>query len=153
MSSFVNLMDIVYPVGSVYYSFSSISPATRFGGTWEQITCFLYPQSSDVTAGTSMGEARHRHKSSLLYRAFYASIIGGVGDDCLWGDAYDTDNSLQNAASPPASTERMIDSTANAVISTQESKVTAAEYRTKMYSTYSDNIPPSITCYCWHRTA
>lgn len=37
MSSFVNLMDIVYPVGSIYMSTSSISPATRFGGTWNQI--------------------------------------------------------------------------------------------------------------------
>lgn len=38
MSNFVNLLDIIYPIGSVYITFSSVSPATSIGGTWSQIT-------------------------------------------------------------------------------------------------------------------
>ena len=34
MSNFVNLMDIVYPVHSMYITTSSVSPATFIGGTW-----------------------------------------------------------------------------------------------------------------------
>lgn len=38
MSTFVNLLDIVYPVGSVYLANNSTSPATSFGGTWSAVT-------------------------------------------------------------------------------------------------------------------
>lgn len=31
------MIDAVYPVGSIYMSVSSTSPATLFGGTWQQI--------------------------------------------------------------------------------------------------------------------
>lgn len=37
MSNFVNLLDIVYPVGSVYITFSDISPVDSVGGSWERI--------------------------------------------------------------------------------------------------------------------
>ena len=33
-----DLLDLVYPVGSIYLSVNSTSPSTLFGGTWEQIT-------------------------------------------------------------------------------------------------------------------
>lgn len=36
--AYVNLIDLVYPVGSFYISNSSVSPQTRFGGSWTQIT-------------------------------------------------------------------------------------------------------------------
>ena len=37
MSNFVNLLDIIYPVGSLYFNTSGVSPADSVGGTWEQI--------------------------------------------------------------------------------------------------------------------
>lgn len=37
MSNFVNLLDIIYPVGSMYFSAASVSPASVIGGTWAQI--------------------------------------------------------------------------------------------------------------------
>lgn len=49
---FVNSMDllnIIYPVGSVYMSFQPTSPDTLFGGTWEALDsgCFLRAGSGD----------------------------------------------------------------------------------------------------------
>lgn len=35
--AFTNLLTAVYPVGSLYLSTSSVSPATLIGGTWTQI--------------------------------------------------------------------------------------------------------------------
>lgn len=56
MSNFVNLLDIVYPVGSIYQSMSATSPADFIGGTWTKIKTFLYGAD---TANQTGGEAKH----------------------------------------------------------------------------------------------
>lgn len=49
-----------YPVGAVYISTSSTSPATLFGGTWERLRdCFLLGAGSSYAAGSTGGEASH----------------------------------------------------------------------------------------------
>ena len=49
-----------YPVGSIYMSVNSTSPATLFGGTWEQIQdVFLLAAGSTYTAGDTGGSASH----------------------------------------------------------------------------------------------
>ena len=52
------ILESVYPVGSLYISTSSTSPATLFGGTWVQITDrFLYcTNSSGGTGGANSVE-------------------------------------------------------------------------------------------------
>lgn len=50
-----------YPVGSIYVSTSGTSPATLFGGTWEQIHGrFLLGASSSHSAGSTGGEETHK---------------------------------------------------------------------------------------------
>lgn len=57
-----SIVDLVYPVGSVYMSVNSTSPATLFGGTWEQIQdSFLLSAGSTYTAGNTGGSASHTH--------------------------------------------------------------------------------------------
>ena len=56
MSNFVNLLDIVYPVGSIYHSMNATSPADSVGGTWTKIKTFLYGAD---TAKETGGEAMH----------------------------------------------------------------------------------------------
>lgn len=59
-SSFSGLLNVVYPVGSIYMSVNSTSPADLFGGTWEQVQGqFLLGASSSYTAGSTGGEANH----------------------------------------------------------------------------------------------
>mgnify|MGYP000421080288 CR=1 FL=1 len=54
------LLDLIYPVGSIYMSVNSASPDTLFGGTWEQIQGrFLLGMSSSYPAGSQGGEATH----------------------------------------------------------------------------------------------
>lgn len=36
--AYVNLLEVVYPVGSCYFSVQSTSPAAIVGGTWTQLT-------------------------------------------------------------------------------------------------------------------
>lgn len=52
-----SIVDIVYPVGSIYTSVNSTSPSLFFGGTWEQIKGkFLYAcEDSGITSGLTGG--------------------------------------------------------------------------------------------------
>lgn len=51
MSNFVNLLDIIYPVGSLYFSVSEVSPADNVGGTWAQIKDAVLAASGDSYSG------------------------------------------------------------------------------------------------------
>lgn len=52
--SWVDYNLVVYPVGAVYISYSSTSPATLFGGTWVAITGrFLYANADTGTGGSN----------------------------------------------------------------------------------------------------
>jgi len=55
-----NILDMIYPVGSIYTSKSAENPSTLFGGTWEQIEGkFLLGCNDAYIAGTTGGEDEH----------------------------------------------------------------------------------------------
>ena len=55
-----NILLSVYPVGSIYMSTASTSPAELFAGTWERIKDrFLLAVGDTYTAGSIGGEAQH----------------------------------------------------------------------------------------------
>ena len=54
------LLNGLYPVGSIYISTNSKSPADIFGGSWERIQDrFLLGAGSSYSAGSTGGEATH----------------------------------------------------------------------------------------------
>lgn len=56
----LDLIDVIYPVGSIYMSVNSVNPATLFGGEWEQIKDKFLLSSGDVyTNGSTGGEVTH----------------------------------------------------------------------------------------------
>ena len=76
------LLDFTHPVGSLYWSTDSTSPATLFGGTWEAITDkFILAAGSLYTAGDTGGEATHtltidempKHTHKVRYVGNYAN--------------------------------------------------------------------------------
>ena len=74
------LLDTVYPVGAVYISASSTSPASLFGGTWEQIKdVFLLSAGDTYAAGATGGEAMHTLTVSEMPAHSHA-IYSGYGD-------------------------------------------------------------------------
>lgn len=56
-----------WPIGSIYMSVNSTSPANLFGGTWERISeTFLFAASSSYPAGSTGGEFAHKLTQSEL---------------------------------------------------------------------------------------
>ena len=89
------LLDAFYPVGSIYQSVNSTSPATLFGGgTWERIEDkFLLAAGGTYAAGSTGGEASvsltveeipsHDHTVSLMARSVYGGndTYGALNND------------------------------------------------------------------------
>ena len=54
------LNEVFYPVGSIFQSTSSTSPASLYGGSWERIEGrFLLGTSSSYSVSSTGGEAEH----------------------------------------------------------------------------------------------
>ena len=54
-----NLINLIYPVGSIYMSMNNISPATFLGGTWEQIKDRFLLSAGSKEVGSTGGEESH----------------------------------------------------------------------------------------------
>ena len=55
-----SIVDLIYPVGSIYMSVNSVNPSTLFGGTWEQIKdTFLLSSGDTYSNGSTGGEEKH----------------------------------------------------------------------------------------------
>lgn len=102
-----SLLDLTYPVGSVYISTNSTSPASLFGGTWSQISqgralygegsCsgITYSLGSSVSAGlpniyaymknwrSFMGESYDEVETSGAFS--HALTSGGGHNNLSWG--------------------------------------------------------------------
>ena len=62
------ILDLTYPIGSIYMSTSSTDPSLLFGGTWEAIQGkFLIGANSTYSAGSTGGNASHSHGLSAGY--------------------------------------------------------------------------------------
>jgi hypothetical protein len=83
-----SLLNLTYPVGSIYMSVNGTSPATLFGGTWEQLkNRFLIGCGDTYSAGASGGSATHTltisempsHKHTL-----YVATATTTAADAAW---------------------------------------------------------------------
>lgn len=79
MATWVNLMDIVYPVGSMYFSATSTSPASTVGGTWTRIAAGTFLVSSggatsgDYAVGKTGGAAEVKLSADALPQFYLQS--------------------------------------------------------------------------------
>ena len=77
MSNFVNLLDIVYPVNSMYITASSISPATSIGGTWTKISGGACLAAYDNTAGYTGSKTISYNQMPVHNHAQYVTANSG----------------------------------------------------------------------------
>ena len=120
-----SILDYIYPVGSIYMSYSHNDPSTMFGGTWVRITNrFLWGCDADGDIGVTGGEKTH----TLTVNEIPAHTHGAV----YTGNATATKNLAWYSASG--------DKVAYEAISTGGGVA-------------HNNMPPYIQVSIWRRTA
>lgn len=63
----INILDLIYPVGSIYLAVNNISPQILYGGTWEQLKdTFLLACGDTYKNGDTGGESEHKLTTSEI---------------------------------------------------------------------------------------
>lgn len=132
-----SILDLTYPVGSIYMSVNSTNPSTLFGGTWEQLKDrFLLGTGDTYSNGATGGEAEHTltvdEMPSHKHTYPFTNSLLGVGASSAnretasltanggsWSNIRASGNTMQNTGGGKA----------------------------------HNNMPPYLTVYMWKRTA
>lgn len=139
-SEIAGQMNKVYPIGSIYMSVNSTSPASLFGGTWEQLKDrFLLGAGDTYANGATGGAAEH----TLTVEEIPSHRHGFQGDGTTFsGTVYSLNKSGTQYPSNPAITK-------------------GSDYTNNGYITAGftgggkshNNMPPYLVVYMWKRTA
>jgi hypothetical protein len=126
------LIDLIYPVGSIYMSTNNVSPQTFFGGTWERIQDrFLLGAGGAYPAGATGGSATHTLTVNEMpnhYHVMQVATTSTTASDAGWR--------------------------ANGVraYSSQQTDSASDNLRDVGGNAAHNNMPPYLAVYMWKRT-
>lgn len=127
-----------FPVGYIYQSTNSTSPANIFGGSWTALTDGRFMRYSGSWNSTG-GETTHTLTIAEMPRHNHISIEGSYGIECSHklstGNIYGTS----------------LDTSKYEALLLGGMEVGSAKYVGEDSS--HNNLPPYRTCYAWYRTA
>lgn len=129
------LMLAIYPVGSIYMSVNAISPATLFGGTWEQLKDRFLLGAGDV---------------------YTEGDIGGTAEVTLTVEQMPRHNHALRMPSDNGSTAFHTYAATSDVDHDPGNEATQGVRRTTLANGSSEphnNMPPYLVVYMWKRTA
>lgn len=144
------IIDLIYPVGSIYLSVNAVDPQTIFGGTWIQIKdTFLLAAGDTYANGATGGEAEHvlTAEEMPLHRHYpYGATDAARGD---WNFAVIKDVSGRSGAqaAPTGSGAYSFNSTTASDLTLRTQTGPAGE------DAAHNNMPPYLAVYMWKRTA
>lgn len=142
---FTQKMLSIYPVGAIYMSASSTSPASLFGGTWEQIqNRFLLAAGSSYTAGKTGGAKTVTLTENQI--PSHAHTFKNGSYTWLWG----VKSGLTTPVSIPGANASAQYATSNELITDQG--VWNGTNNTGGGKSHN-NMPPYLVVYVWKRTA
>ena len=87
------IIDMIYPVGSVYISVSNVSPQSLFGGSWEQLKDrFMLGAGDTYTAGAMGGEATHALTQNEMPSHTHTGKTRRIGKVCTASNLNEASN-------------------------------------------------------------
>jgi len=149
------ILDMIYPIGAIYMSVNSTSPATLFGGTWEQIKDrFILSAGDSYTAGATGGEATHTLTTAEMPN--HNHTFAGNSTNYQFGDvAYGSiSGSNQNVTITDGTDSYGKGGTYSTRMRDTAFTVTPSGTVGNTGSgTAHNNMPPYLVVYMWKRTA
>lgn len=133
-----NFIDLIYPIGSLYWSKNSTDPAELFGGTWERVKdTFILAAGDTYSAGSTGGSNNHRHELGASGFAYgQISSSGSLYVRAYTGvSTYSSDYTLEGAGIPSPA-----DNLTRGI-------------RLGGTTETVDNMPPYKVYYCWERVS
>ena len=103
--AYINLLQVIYPVGSMYFSCSATSPSFIIGGTWSQITGAVLRLNGSGVGGYSSSDTHtltinempsHRHIDDecwdwICSQGFNTGVYN-IDSVSNWGNAQTSSN-------------------------------------------------------------
>lgn len=130
LSKMCNILDEEYPIGSLYISYVSTSPAELFGGSWTAITgVFPYLNASTATGGGNTHTVTTAQLPSHTH-----NVIGGAA----------TGGSITHFNSWPTSSNKTSFSSYRTISNAAQATGGGGSH---------NNMPAYQTFYAWRRTA
>lgn len=152
------LIDYIYPIGSIYLSVNSTSPATLFGGSWTQLKDrFLLGAGSTYSSGATGGAATHKLSvaempSHAHDTPFFNNMTnnGEMKSDFVgvFGKGVTASQALKNTGQSSTMEMWWINQT-----NTAEGNEWAYLTSAKGSGSAHNNMPPYLVVYMWKRTA
>lgn len=146
------VLELAYPVGSIYQSTNNVSPATFLGGTWEEINGrFLVAQGNNgqsgnyalnLSAGATGGEKNHTLLTSEM--PSHSHRPGSTGYPPVNPPGFVCYNSTAWRRSIAAGSEEV------KLYTDMES---VGQTSSEGGNSSHNNLPPYLAVYTWKRTA
>lgn len=148
--AFVNLLSVIYPVGSVYLSINAASPAGIIGGTWEKVSGYYLLTGDD--SQTTGGSDTISWTYGVDFLSYYGEIANFNQDnfECYVGLWNDNTNSFYsgNRVHLDAMTGVINSSTTTAI-----NTINNVKHEGTTMTITKDLKPSYYTVHCWVRTA
>ena len=145
-----DIVNIIYPIGSIYISVNAVNPKELFGGEWTQIKDRFLLGAGSRSNGEQGGADYHQHGYRIGYRSFYQNL-GGPVDSMIRAYDYTTKKWVDSAADEGVKTSVCKINTGTQGSSTDNSALTG---RSVFAYTDSNNaLPPYLVVSIWQRVS
>lgn len=154
------VLDRIQPVGSLYFSTNSTSPASLFGGTWERyaqgrVMVSASDTDTDFTVGKTGGEKTHSHTYGIVFGTNYGMTVLSDGRTSPQMGVVDysltVGNRIRRHGIPPIS--NTTNGFADPVYGSYGENKSLDLRTNEGNTTRASSMEPYVAVYIWRRTA